>query len=59
MLVEGEEAFIESLDDSFEPVVIHYAEAVFVPPAAGQYTIKPYGKSKYQECAVLEIYMDI
>lgn len=37
----------------------NYAEAVFVPPAAGQYTIKPYGKSKYQECAVLEIYMDI
>ena len=59
VLVEGEEAIIESLDDSFEPVVIHYAEAVFVPPAAGQYTIKPYGKSKYQECAVLEIYMDI
>ena len=59
VLVEGEEAIIESLDDSFEPVVIHYAEAVFVSPAAGQYTIKPYGKSKSQECAVLEIYMDI
>lgn len=59
VLVEGEEAIIESLDESFEPMVIHYAEAVFVPAAAGQYTIRPYGKSQNTECALLEIYMDI
>ena len=59
VLVEGEEAIIESLDDSFEPMIIHYAEAVFIPAAAGQYTVRPYGQSQNTECALLEIYMDI
>ena len=40
-------------------MIIHYAEAVFIPPEAGQYIIKPFGLSKDKECAVLEIYMDI
>lgn len=59
VLVEGEEAIIESLDNKFDPMIIHYAEAVFIPPEAGQYIIKPFGLSKDKECAVLEIYMDI
>ncbi len=59
VLVEGEEAVIESLDNRFEPIIIHYAEAIFIPADAGQYIIKPCGLSKEQECAVLEIYMDI
>lgn len=59
VLVEGEEAIIESLDGSFEPMVLHYAEAVFMPAAVGQYMMKPYGKSKNQELAVLEIYMNL
>ncbi len=56
VLVEGEEAVIESLDNSFEPYVIHYAEAVFVPANIGQYVIKPYGKSVNEELAVLQIF---
>lgn len=56
VLVEGEEAVIESLDNSFEPVVIHYAEAVFVPANVGQYVIKPYGKSVNEELAILQIF---
>lgn len=43
----------------FEPMIIHYAEAVFIPAAAGQYTVRPYGQSQNTECALLEIYMDI
>ncbi|WP_249028778.1 class I mannose-6-phosphate isomerase [Tannockella kyphosi] len=58
VLVEGEEAILESLDGEFEPMIMHYAEAVFVPPAAGQYTIRPYGKSAGEELAVLEVYVN-
>ncbi len=56
VLVEGEEAVIESLEDSFEPLVIHYAEAAFIPANVGQYVIKPYGKSENEELAILQIF---
>lgn len=59
VLVEGEEAIIESIDNSFKSIVMHYAEAVFIPAEAGQYIIKPYGISKDKELAVLEIFMNI
>ncbi len=58
-LVEGEEAIIESPNDEFEPIILHYAEAVVVPAAIGQHTIKPYGKSVGKELAILECYMSI
>lgn len=56
VLIEGEEAVIESLDGSFEPLVIHFAEAVFVPANVGQYVVKPYGKSQDEEVAILQIF---
>lgn len=40
-LVDGKSATIESVDGSFEPFEIHYAETAIVPAAAGQYRIVP------------------
>lgn len=57
VLVEGEEALLISPTDAFEPLEIHYAEAVFVPASVGQYIIKP--KSGDRELAILECYMDM
>lgn len=56
VLVDGEEAVIESLENSFEPFVMHYAEAVFIPADVGQYTIRPCGRSENEEIAILQIY---
>ncbi len=58
-LVEGEEAIIMSPNDAFEPFVIHYAEAVFIPAKVGQFYVKPYGKSEGKELAILECYQDL
>ena len=57
VLVEGEEALIVSPTNNFEPIVIHYAEAVFIPASVGQYIIKPLNSEK--ELAILECYMDM
>lgn len=59
VLVEGEEALLYSPNDEFEPIHLHYAEAIFVPASVGQYIIKPFGKSLGEELAVLECYMDL
>lgn len=59
ILVEGEEAVIESPNDAFEPFVMHYAEPIFIPANLGSFYIKPYGKSKGEKLAVLEIYQDL
>ena len=40
-LVDGSHARIESVDGSFDPFEIHYAETAIVPAAAGQYRIVP------------------
>jgi mannose-6-phosphate isomerase class I len=57
-LVEGAEAIFESPNGEFEPVILHYAEAILVPATIGQYTIKPHGDSVGKEIAVLEAYMN-
>lgn len=56
-LVEGEEAVVESLDDAFEPFVVHYAETFIVPASIGSYTITPYGKSEGKECVTIKAYV--
>lgn len=56
-LVEGEEAVVESLDDTFEPFVVHYAETFIVPASIGSYTITPYGKSEGKECVTIKAYV--
>ncbi|HXK08112.1 MAG TPA: class I mannose-6-phosphate isomerase [Vicinamibacteria bacterium] len=53
-LVEGEEAVVESPDDAFEPLVVHYAETFVVPGAVGLYTIRPHGPSEGVECATIQ-----
>ena len=44
-LVEGEEAIVESMDNSFEPFVVHYAQTFIIPEQIKEYKISPYGKS--------------
>lgn len=58
-LVEGEEAIIVSPNDAFEPLVIHYAEPIFVPANVGQFYVKPHGNSVGKKLAILEIYQDL
>lgn len=38
-LIEGQKAYIESLDDSFEPFEVHYAETFIVPASVKGYRI--------------------
>lgn len=40
-LVSGSHAFIESVNGSFDPFEVHYAETVIVPASVGQYKIVP------------------
>jgi mannose-6-phosphate isomerase class I len=40
-LVEGKQAFVESPDEAFEPLLVHYAETFVVPAAVGPYRIRP------------------
>ncbi len=40
-LVEGESASIVSVDGTFQPFEIHYAETVIVPASVGEYRILP------------------
>ncbi len=58
VLVEGEEAIVESPNQAFEPYVFHYGETLYIPAAVGQYTIRPYGKAAGKECAIVEGYMN-
>lgn len=56
-LVEGEEAIVESVDNSFEPFIVHYAETFIIPASLGKYTISPYGKSVGKECITIKAYV--
>ncbi len=56
-LVEGGEAVVESVDGSFAPFVVHYAETFIVPASVGEYTITPYGVSEGKEIMTLKAYI--
>lgn len=56
-LVEGEEAIVESVDNSFEPFVVHYAETFIIPASIEEYTIRPHGISEGKECVTLKAYV--
>lgn len=56
-LVEGEEVIVESVDNSFEPFIVHYAETFIIPASLGKYTISPYGKSVGKECITIKAYV--
>jgi mannose-6-phosphate isomerase class I len=42
-LVDGESAVIESLDGSFEPFEVHYAESFIIPSAVKRYRVRSNG----------------
>ena len=57
MLIDGEEAIVESPTAAFEPFPINYAEAFIVPAQVGAYTIKPTGASIGKEIAILKAFV--
>ncbi len=57
MLIEGEEAIVESPENAFEPFVVNYAEAFIIPAKIDQYTIRPYGTSEGKEIATIKAYV--
>lgn len=56
-LVEGQEVIVESINGSFEPFVVHYAETFIIPAHLGEYTITPYGKSEGKECITMKAFV--
>jgi hypothetical protein len=52
-LCEGEEAIVESPENAFPPLVVHYAETFIVPAAVGSYCIRPHGPSKGKKCGTI------
>ena len=56
-LVEGEEIMIESVNGTFEPVIIHYAETFIIPASVGEYFITPHGPSAGKECKTIKAYV--
>ena len=53
-LVEGDEIIVESTNDSFESLIVHYAETFIVPASVKEYTIRPYGKSAGRKCVTIK-----
>ncbi len=56
-LVEGEEAIVESPENSFEPFVVHYAETFIVPAAVGAYRIRRPDRARTAECATIKAFV--
>ncbi|SDD95237.1 class I mannose-6-phosphate isomerase [Auraticoccus monumenti] len=46
-LVEGEEVVVDSPEDAFPAVVVHYAETFIVPAAVGRYRVTPSGEGPW------------
>jgi len=57
MLVEGEQAVIESPSNQFAPFVINYAETIVIPASVEKYTISPYGKSEGKKLATIKAFV--
>lgn len=56
-LIEGEEAIVESVDGSFEPFIVHYAETFIIPENVKSYQISPYGLSLGKKIATIKAYV--
>lgn len=56
-LVEGEEAIVKSLDQSFEPFVVHYGETFIIPECIKEYIIEPSGNSIGKTLATVKAYI--
>lgn len=57
MLVDGDEAVVESLEGLFEPFIVHYAEAFIIPAAIKSFRISPHGTSKGKTIATIKAYV--
>lgn len=59
MIIDGEEAIIESPTDAFDPFIINFCEAIIVPAKVGEYTIKPTGLSKNKKIALIKAFVKL
>jgi mannose-6-phosphate isomerase class I len=57
MVIEGEQAVVESPADLFEPFTVNYAEAFIIPANIKEYTIRPTGLSEGKEIAIIKAYV--
>lgn len=57
MMVEGEQAWVESPRNKFEPFLINYAEAFIVPACIGEYTIRPAAVSEGKEIGIIKAFV--
>ncbi|MHA0856727.1 class I mannose-6-phosphate isomerase [Paenibacillus sp. CMAA1364] len=57
ILIEGEEAIIESTTDAFKPFILHYAETIIIPAIVGEYRISPHGNSVGKEIGTMKAYV--
>ncbi|GAA0737606.1 class I mannose-6-phosphate isomerase [Clostridium oceanicum] len=56
-LIEGEEAIVESPDESFEPFIVHYAETFIIPASVSTYTIRPTELSEGEKIGIIKAYV--
>jgi mannose-6-phosphate isomerase class I len=53
-LVEGNMVVVESPDDAFEPLTVHYAETFVVPATVGRYRIRPLDRATNAPLATIK-----
>lgn len=56
-LVQGEEAIVESPNNSFDPFIVHYAETFIIPACVEEFLISPHGKSIGNRLATIKAYV--
>ncbi len=56
-LIHGQEAIIKSINNSFEPYIVHYAETFIIPANVGNYTIEPHGPSVGKKIGTIKAYI--
>ena len=57
MLIEGNEAVVESPNNLFEPFYVNYAEAFIIPARVDEYTITPTDKNNGQSIATIKAFV--
>jgi mannose-6-phosphate isomerase class I len=59
MVIEGQQAMVESPAGLFEPFPVNYAEAFIIPANIKEYSIRPTGLSEGKEIGVIKAYVRI
>jgi mannose-6-phosphate isomerase class I len=59
MVIEGQQAMVESPAGLFEPFPVNYAEAFIIPANIKEYSIRPAGLSEGKEIGVIKAYVRI